>query len=150
MMAVSEHQPNDAAQPGRKAPADREWEPDDEAQPDDAAQPDDEAQPDEAQPDHEAAAHGSGQDAEQESEEDEDQGEDKPEESEEEGPNKSRLRLAGYIGAFLVLGAYFVWIGAEMGSHAGTGHMEMIAIFGAIFLGVAALAAGGIIKRRGR
>jgi hypothetical protein len=56
--------------------------------------------------------------------------------------------LAGGIGIFLILAIYFVWIGSEMGSHAISGTFEMWAIFGAIFLGVLALLAGGAISRR--
>ena len=78
------------------------------------------------------------------------------EEPEGSGPGKSKKAakrdrvkgIAGGIGIFLILGLYFVWIGNEMGSHAISGTSEMWAIFGAIFLGVLALVAGGAISRK--
>jgi hypothetical protein len=66
-----------------------------------------------------------------------------------EAEKKNRTKgIAGGVGIFLVLAIYFVWIGNEMGSHALSGTFEMWAIFGAIFLGVAALVAGGAISRK--
>ena len=67
-----------------------------------------------------------------------------------EQPRRKGLwrKVAGGVGVFVVLALYFIWIGTEMGSHAVSGTSEMGAIFGAIFLGVVALIAGGAMMRR--
>jgi cation transport ATPase len=79
--------------------------------------------------------------------------EDEPEgsdvsESQEPEKGERKKGIAGGVAVFVALGIYFVWIGNEMGSHAISGTFEMWAIFGAIFLGVIALVAGGAISRR--
>lgn len=71
-----------------------------------------------------------------------------PEKAKESEKKKRTKGVAGGVGIFLILAIYFVWIGNEMGSHAISGTFEMWAIFGAIFLGVAALVAGGAISRK--
>jgi hypothetical protein len=64
-------------------------------------------------------------------------------------PGKSKkMRILGGVGVFVVLALYFVWIGEEMGGHAISGTTEMLAIFGAILLGVVALVAGGALSRK--
>lgn len=69
-------------------------------------------------------------------------------ESKEPETRKRAKGIAGGVGIFLVLAIYFAWIGSEMGSHAISGTFEMWAIFGAIFLGVVALVAGGAISQK--
>ena len=74
-----------------------------------------------------------------------------PEQDEERKEPRSGLplgKIAGGVCAFLALALYIVWIGSEMGSHAASGTFEMWAIFGAIFIGVVALLAGGASMRR--
>ncbi len=73
-----------------------------------------------------------------------------PSQSENSAQRGRTKGLAGGVAIFALLGMYFVWIGNEMGSHASSGTFEMWAIFGAIFLGVAALVAGGAMSRRKR
>jgi hypothetical protein len=64
-------------------------------------------------------------------------------------PGKGKkMRILGGVGVFVVLALYFVWIGEEMGGHAISGTTEMLAIFGAIVLGVVALLAGGSLGRK--
>jgi pheromone shutdown protein TraB len=64
------------------------------------------------------------------------------------GKGPSMGKIVGGGAAFLALALYFVWIGNEMGSHAVSGSFEMWAIFGAIFIGVVAMIAGGASMRR--
>jgi hypothetical protein len=71
-----------------------------------------------------------------------------PDETGESSDGPSMGKIAGGAAVFLVLALYFVWIGNEMGSHAVSGSFEMWAIFGAIFIGVVALIAGGASMRR--
>lgn len=71
-------------------------------------------------------------------------------ESESQPPSgrSKKLQILGGVGVFALLALYFAWIGNEMGSAAISGTTEMAAIFGAIFLGVLALVAGGAISQR--
>jgi hypothetical protein len=62
---------------------------------------------------------------------------------------RQTARFAGAFVLFLILIVYFVWIASEMGAHTQAGAVEFGAIFGAIFLGVVSLLAGGALGGRG-